>query len=149
MLRRAARLVPWDFRILLSWLQALLPTGSAGADKHLHRAIDKINASLVTWRWIGQGALNPAYGYGVFNAEKHAVVWLTSPLFTGNSTVADAIDALVAADRTLVVAAIGASSDSPAVAKANARLAVADGLASSGHNAKAIYQLWRAWRVVR
>jgi len=88
------------------------------------------------------------YGYGVFNAEKHAVTWLTAPVFAANSTVLDAIEGLVAADRALVVNSIDASSDAAAIAKANTLLAQADSLASGGHNAKAINALWRAWKAV-
>lgn len=108
----------------------------------------KIDSSLLSWHWNGQNALVPQYGYGVFNAEKHAVTWLTAPAFAANSTVLDAIEDLVAADRALVVNSIDASSDSAAISQAIARLAKADALAGGGHNAKAIYALWGAWKAV-
>ncbi len=129
-------------------LQALRPWPWRPADARLRKAIHKIDNSLVTWRWHGQDALDPLHGYRVFHAEQFAVIWLTSPLFAGNATITDAIDALVSADREIVVNAIAASSDPTALAKANKLLARADTLVGAGHNAKAIYALRRAWRAV-
>ena len=85
--------------------------------------IKNITRSLATWRWAGEDALSPRFGWKVFNYEKRALTWLWTGPIRGNpalSVVAnDAINELIAADRELVVNAIAASSDSAAIARAN------------------------------
>jgi hypothetical protein len=128
-------------------LQALLPTGDKLRDALLTRAIARINGSLQPWRWMGEDALNPAYGWRVFAAERKAVRWLW-PYFHSTSQVGDAVHQLVAADRTIAVKAIEASTDSMARVSAEARLAQADVFAAKGQYAKAIKALGSAWRAV-
>ncbi len=137
----------------LAEIQALLPTGDAAADFKLGKAVARITKSLAVWRWNGEEALSPRFGWKVFNLEKRAVSWLWSAPVRANpnlSAVAnDAINELIAADRQLVVKAIAASSDPAAIAKANRRLARADALIAANWRGPAIYKLRAAWLAVR
>jgi hypothetical protein len=144
-----APLTPYDSKqAAAASLQALLPTGSAAADALLMRAIVRIDRSLGPWRWIGEDALTPSRGSRVFNHERRAVAVLRDPLFAGNATVAAVIGQLYAADREIVVKAIGASTNPAAKALATARLARADAKAAAGRWGRAINLLRRAWLAV-
>jgi beta-glucosidase len=131
-------------------LEALLPTGNAGTDRRILKAIDWIEASLDPGRWETDYSLDHGGGKQVFDRERQAVEELMK---VKSGPVADditaVVDALVAADAELarreLAEAHAAGGDQATITKSQQEYARAEGELANGHPDRAIHRYRKAW----
>lgn len=138
---------------LLAQLNSLVPSGNDTVDKHVNRAIDRIERSLNANYWENGFYLDAKLGHHVFLRDKQAVKELERAIWKGSEDAAELqaiIEALAATDRQLaqiaLAQAVANHGDQRYVGKAGDNLDKAAHELAKGDYYDAIYYYYQAWR---
>ena len=138
---------------ILAQLNSLVPSGNHKVDKHVNRAINRIERSLEEHFWENGFYLNSRTGGRVFIRDKQAVKELKHAIWKGSEDAAELqaiIEALAATDQILAQIAldqaIANDGNQRYVSKSADNLAKAADKLEMGDYYSAIYYYYQAWR---
>ncbi len=141
-------------RRVMEALLALASTGDAARDRHIARAVERLDEGLNPSWWVTESTLDPESGKYVFDRARQALNRMSKAIDIGGTEAGQLErlqDQLIAADRSLAELAIGAARAGGATARVLRRaerwMDVADEAVTMQNWNRALHNYKRAWRL--